>query len=60
MGRITPTPTADNTESSYPSCSVKRGTNSGKMGSITPKPTAGGRAAFNLALVSKAALTAII
>ena len=59
MSSKTPTPTADKTGSSYPSCSVKRGTNSSKKGSITPTLTAEGRAAFPLAVVSKVALTAV-
>ena len=59
MGRITPTPTADNTESSYPSCSGKADPDSSKMGSIMPTPTFERRAAFTLAVVSKAAPTAV-
>ena len=43
----------------YRSRSVKRGTNSSKMGSITPKPTAERRVAFTLAVVSKVDPTAV-
>ena len=42
---------ARKTGSIYPGCSVKRGTNSSKMGSITPTPTAEKRGAFTLAVV---------
>ena len=43
----------------YPSHSVNGGTNSGKMVNITPTLMAEKRAAFTLAVVQKAASTAV-
>ena len=59
MSSITPTPTAEKTGSIYPNRSVKGGINSTNFCSITPTPTAEKRAAFTLAVVQKAAPTAV-
>ena len=59
MGNLAPTPTAEKTGSIYPRRSVKGGTNSSEMGNITPTPTAEKLTAFTLAVVPKAAPTAV-
>ena len=59
MGSITSTPTPDTTGSSYPSRSVKGGTNSSEISDITPTPTTEKQAAFTPAVVSKAAPPAV-
>ena len=59
MGVITSTPTAVKTGIIYPTRIVKGDTKSSKMGSMTTTPTAERRAAFTLAVVSKAALTSV-
>ena len=57
MGSITPTPTAE--KRAFTLAVVKGGINSSKMGSITLTPTAEKRAAFTLAVLRKAAPTAV-
>ena len=59
MGTTTPTPSAEKTGIAYPSRSEKGGTNGSVTGSLTPTPTAENRAAFTLAVVQKAAPTAV-